>query len=449
MTLSRVPRFDAEGLPERGDHAVVVGASVAGLCAARVLADGFEAVTLLDRDPLPDEPAARDGAPQSHHPHVMLEAGRATLEDLFSGFVGDVLSAGGLLLDGSTDLTHYFEDGYLARGPERLPLLCASRPLFEQVLRRRVRALDGVTVRGDCRMTDYRYDDAAGAVTGVRIDDESGQTELAADLVVDATGRTSKTPAWLEERGYEAPPVDEVTIDVSYSTAVIERPPGDRRGFLVPPSAPRKRGAVVIPVEGDRWEVLLQGVHDADPPTEREAFVEYAESLPVPRVGELVASRPWATEEIGYYPFPASVRRRYEALDRFPDGLVVVGDALASFNPVYGQGMSVAAMDAPLLQHALADGGLEDVGPRFFDRAAGVIDDVWQIAVGADFGFPETEGPKPRGTAVLNWYLSRLLHRAHSDGDLTNAFARVLRLEQPPSTLLRPGVVRRVFLPTR
>ncbi|PSP77865.1 oxidoreductase [Halobacteriales archaeon QS_1_68_20] len=409
--------------------------------------EGFEAVTVLDRDPLPDEAVARDGAPQSHHPHVMLEAGRATLEDLFPGFVEDVLSAGGLLLDGSTDLTHYFEGDTLADGPERLPLLCASRPLLEQVLRRRVRALDGVTVRDDCRMTDYRYDEATGTVTGVEIDDGTGETELAADLVVDATGRTSRTPNWLEDNGFQSPPVDEVKIDIAYSTAVVERPPEDRRGFLVPPSAPRKRGAVVIPVEGDRWEVLLQGVHDADPPTEREAFVEYARSLPVAEVGQIAASRPWVSEEIGYYPFPASVRRRYEALDRFPDGLVVLGDALASFNPVYGQGMSVAAMDALLLHHTLATDGLDDVGRRFFDRAGDVVDDVWQIAVGADFGFPETEGPKPAGTGVLNWYLSRLLHRAHSDGDLTNVFTRVLRLEQPPSALLRPGVVRRVLLP--
>ncbi|MFB6184088.1 MAG: FAD-dependent oxidoreductase [Haloarculaceae archaeon] len=447
MTLATVSRYDGRRVSTEGTRAVVVGGSMAGLCAARTLADGFEDVVVIERDPLPDEPVARDGAPQTSHPHALLEAGRATLQDLFPGFGETLLAEGGVLVDASRQVGHYAEGGFLADGPERLPMYCASRPLFEYVVRRKVSALDGVTLRGNCRFTDYLFDDAS-AITGVAFRDESGDdATLSANLVVDATGRTSRTPAWLEDHGYEPPPIDEVTIDVTYGTVRIERPPDDRRTFLVPPEAPRTRGMYVIPIEGGRWEILLQAVHGDDAPTDFEAYVDFAESLPVPELGRLVADQPWCSEDVHNYPFPASLRRRYWDLDRFPDGLVVTGDAVASFNPVYGQGMSVAALDALLLHHTLAEGGLDDFGTRFFDRAADVLDVVWQLAVGSDFEFPQTTGPKPAGTDLFGRYLSRLLRTAHSDPVVSDAFARVVLLERPPTSLLRPSIAWRVLRP--
>ena len=164
-------------------------------------------------------------------------------------------------------------------------------------------------------------------------------------------------------------------------------------------------------------------------------------------MAELARDREWVSEEIHQYPFPSSLRRRYENLDRFPDRLVVTGDAIASFNPIYGQGMSVAALDALLLHHELADCDLAGLGPRVFDRTAEVVDVVWKLAVGRDFEFGETTGPKPTGTDLFNRYVQRLVRQAHSDPVLTDEFYRVFRLEQPPTALLRPGVVRRVLVP--
>lgn len=490
MTLRSTPRYDGDRTDRVGEHAVVVGASMAGLFAARVLSDGFDRVTVLDRDSLPDEPVARRGVPQASHPHVLLEAGRATIEDLLPGYCKDVLSNGGLLIDAASELDYYDEGGFVADGPTRLPMYCASRPLFEQIARRRVAVLDGVTLRTGCGVTDYLVDDGSASpsdgttVTGVAVRERGGggaggenvdgedadgeanvtenadenvisddsqddnETELGAELVVDATGRTSRTPTWLADHGYPRPPADEVHIDLAYSTAVIDRPPGDRRAILAPPSAPRKRGGGLVPVEGDRWLVNLHGMHGDHPPTDREGLTEFAASLPVSELREIASEHPWAIETVEHYPFPSNVRRRYEALDRFPDGLLVVGDAIASFNPIYGQGMSVAALEALLLHHALAEGGRENLPRRFFDRAESVVDLAWRTAVGGDFAFPETVGPKPRGTDLSNWYLSRLLRAAHADGELTDAFYRVLRLEQSPTYLFRPSVLRRVFSPT-
>jgi 2-polyprenyl-6-methoxyphenol hydroxylase-like FAD-dependent oxidoreductase len=458
MTLATLDRHDPAGTPTVGDRAVVVGASIAGLCAARVLADAFDEVVVLERDSLPSEPAARSGAPQSSHPHALLEAGRATMEDLFPGFGEDVLSAGGLLLDSGSDMAYYAEGGFVADTAARLPTYCASRALFEHVVRERVRALDAVRIEDETRMTGYRTDVGgdAGAdadatetsVSGVAFRTADGtERELSAALTVDATGRTSRTPQFLADHGYAAPPVDEVTVDVTYSTIRIDRPPDDRRVFFVPPSSPRTRGGAMIPVEDDQWEVIVQGVHGDDAPTEPAAFTRFVDSLPVEAFGQLVADRPWTSDEIDHYPYPSSRRHRYEGLDRFPDGLVVTGDAIASFNPIYGQGMSVAALDAVALHHAL-EPGVDGVADRFFEQASRVVDAVWRMAVGADFAFPQTSGPKPTGTDLSNWYFSRLLRRAHTDPTLSEAFMRVMRLERPPTALLRPRIARRVLQPT-
>ncbi|WP_440990833.1 FAD-dependent oxidoreductase [Haloarchaeobius baliensis] len=457
MTLADVPRYDESAVSRCGEHAVVVGASMAGLVAARTLADAFDRVTVLDRDPLADDPVTRRGVPQGHQPHVLLEAGRATLADLLPGFGEELLSNGGLVLDWTEDLVHYEDGGYLAPGPTRRPMYAASRPLFEAVTRRCLAAVDGVRLRPACRFVDYQLADDGTTVDGVvvasarehgeRGDDAS--TTLPADLVVDATGRTSRTPTWLAEHGYERPPEQEVDVGVRYATAVVDRPAGDRRAFFVPPTPPRTRGGGAFPVEGDRWLVTLQGVHGDDPPTDPEGLREFAASLPVDHLARLLDEREWVGDGVEGYPFPSNRRRYYEELDRFPDGLVVLGDAVASFNPVYGQGMSVAALEALVLHHALADGGLDGLGPRFFDRASEVVDVAWSMAVGSDLGYDATEGSQSLPESLFTRYLARLVRTAQDDGVVADAYGRVVTMEEPPTSLLSPGIATRVLSPRR
>ncbi|MBB6646875.1 FAD-dependent oxidoreductase [Halobellus ruber] len=447
MTLSQIDQYSRDAAPdaaERRGTAVVLGGSMAGLCAARALRDWFAAVVVLERDTLPEGPEIRDGAPQTGQPHAMLEAGRVTLEDFFPGFGDDVRDAGGLKLDMGSDVVWYDQGGFVEETESTLPALYASRPLFEHVVRERVRDLDGVELRSRCNFITYDHDD--GRVTGVRFRDETGtEATLDADLVVDATGRSSRTPRWLDRNGYPTPPVEEVTVDVTYSTARIERPPEDTYGVLVAPEPDRPHGAAMLPVEDGRWEVVLQGIHGERAPADRETFREWADDLPVADVGRQVRTREW-TSGIRRYPFPASVRKRYETLSRFPDGLVVTGDAVASFNPIYGQGMSVAALDALVLHQELSD-GTTGLGPRVFDRITPVIDEAWQLAVGNDFTFEGTTGPKPFGTDLFNRYAARLLRRAQDNGALTEAFFRVFRLERSATSLLHPKVAWQVLRP--
>ncbi|WP_436908777.1 FAD-dependent oxidoreductase [Halosimplex marinum] len=447
MTLSTLDRYRPGRIDRLGERAVVLGGSIAGLCAARVLADGFDEVVVVERDSLPDVPVAREGAPQTSHPHALLGAGQATLEDLFPGFGEDLAAEGGLIVDVTRQLVEYQKGGYLASGDERTPSYCASRPLFEHVVRERLRAREAVRIRDDCQFVGYRTDEAETAVTGVTVREDGAVDAIDADLVVDATGRASRTPEWLADHGFAAPPEDRVGIDLQYASLRIERPPGDRRMISVPADPPETRGAVLIPIEGGQWDVLLAEVHADDAPADREAVLAFADDLPVDLVGDLLRRQRWVSESVARYPFPASLRRRYEQLDRFPDGLVVTGDAVSSFNPAYGQGMSVAALDAVVLHHALAEGGLDGLPTRFFDRLAPVVDTAWRMATGVDYQYPQTEGEPSLGERLFNWYFDRLLRAANDDGVLAAAYGEVLDLERSPTSLLRPGILARVFLP--
>jgi 2-polyprenyl-6-methoxyphenol hydroxylase-like FAD-dependent oxidoreductase len=448
MSLATVPRYDPTRLSTLGKRAIVAGGGMAGLLATRILVDAFEEVTLLEQDPLPTEPTARKGIPQSNHAHAMLEAGRATLEDLFPGYGEAVRSAGGLTIDMATKFDYYYRGAFLADGEDPLPMLCGSRPLLEQVTREQVADLEGVTVRQECRFIDYVTDDTT-AVNGMVIANETdSEEELSADLVVDATGRSSRTPRWLERHGYASPPVDEVQIDLAYSTAVVERPSDAEYGLLIAPSPDHPRGGACLPIEDEQWIVTLFGLHGDHPPTDVQGFREFAGSLPTLEMKQILDANRLVSDEIHHYPFPSNRWCHYEQLDQFPDGLVVTGDAIASFNPIYGQGMSVAALDALQLHHALAAGGLTGLAPGFFDRVADVVKIIWRMTVGTDFEFPQTTGPKPRGTNLLNGYLSRLIRTGYTDPHVSDAFARVHRLERPPTALIRPSILGRVLLPT-
>lgn len=448
MTLATVSRYAPDRVQSIGNRAVVIGGSMAGLLTARILADGFEQVTVIERDPIPDGVENRRGVPQGRHVHVLEEAGRATFEDLFPGFGEELLSHGGVIVDIMSDFIHYEKGDYLADGEIRFDTYFASRPLFETVIRERVRSYEGVRLRFDSQFLEYVVDGDNSGISGVTIRTGEGTEEdLDADLVVDATGRTSRTPRWLERNGYSAPPVDEVTVDLAYSTTVIERPPDDRRTFFVAPNPPETRGLGMFPVEHDRWLTTLVGYHGDHPPTDSDEFLDYAQSLPIDEPSRLLSEQPWLSDEVAHYPFPSNLRRRFEDLDEFPDNLVVIGDAVASFNPIYGQGMSVAALEALQLHHELAQGGITDLPMRFFDQIEDIVDIPWSITVGGDFEFSQTDGPKPRGTDLINRYLARLVRTAHSDGRMREPLVRVFFLEQPPTRLFRPGVLWRAITP--
>jgi 2-polyprenyl-6-methoxyphenol hydroxylase-like FAD-dependent oxidoreductase len=321
-----------------------------------------------------------------------------------------------------------------------------TRPLLEHVIRTRVAALPGVTIE-DGTLAE-RVTVADREVSGVVV----GGEERAAELVVDCSGRSSRIAHDLAASGLLDPPITRVAIDIGYASFLMRRSPGDFEGdFIACVDNPGSfRGGSVLPVEGDRWQVTLAGVHGDAPPGDDDGVRAFAASLPSPAVGQLI-DRCERLSEVATYRFPSSQRRHYEKVRELLPGFLALGDAASSFDPIYGQGMSSAALQAAALDRVARSVGVlsPDLPRRFHREAARVIEAPWRIAVGGDFGHPATVGDKPPGTAQLNGYVQQVVRAAHVSVPVARAFNRVLQLADPPTALLRPATVVRVLSASR
>lgn len=429
------------------DCAVVVGASMGGLLTARALSDTYAKVFVVDRDRLPGNPTARRGVPQGRQLHVLLARGREALDELFPGLSDELASLGAPLVDLHGQV-HWYNDGYrMRRATSPLVAIGIGRPLLEHAVRERVAAISGVEFLPPQEVLGVTATPDAQRVTGVRVRARSGEEHtIAADLVVDACGRASRTPIWLDQLGYPGPVEEQVHVGVTYVTRTYRREPHHLEGLLgaltnAVPGAPR--AGIVAAQEDGQFAVALSGMLGEEPPTDDEGMAEFAESLAAPQVAEIVRSAVAVSAPVKMR-FPSSRRRRYERLRRFPDGYLVVADALCSFNPIYGQGMTVAALEALLLRRLLAT-GTGSLARRFFRGAAKLIDAPWSIAVGTDLRFPEVAGRRSAKVRFVNAYIHRLHMAATADPVLGAAFLRVLNLVDPPTRLLAPGIMLRVL----
>ncbi|MBV1855967.1 FAD-dependent monooxygenase [Catellatospora tritici] len=427
--------------------AVVIGASMGGLLAARALSDSYARILLVDRDDLPAEPTARRGVPQGRQLHVMLTRGRHALDELFPGLSEELAGLAVPLIDLHEQVSWY-NDGYLmSRRPSQLLAIGLTRPLLEHAVRGRVAALPGIEFVTATEVLALTATADRGRVTGVRLRHRDGAEQIVpADLVVDASGRASRSPLWLEELGYAPPVEDRVRVDVTYVTRLYQREPHHLDGLLgtlanAVPGAPR--AGIAIVQEDGRIAVGFSGMMGEQPPTGDEEMLAFARTLATPWITEIVEAATPVTEAVRMR-FPASVRRRYERLRRFPAGYLVVADAMCSFNPIYAQGITIAALEALLLRRLVA-AGESGLSRRFFRGSARLIDGPWSIAVGTDLRFPAVEGPRSPRVRFVNAYVHRLHVAATADPVLGAAFLRVLNLLEPPTALLRPGTMLRVL----
>jgi 2-polyprenyl-6-methoxyphenol hydroxylase-like FAD-dependent oxidoreductase len=435
-------------------RAIVIGASMGGLLAARALADFFEQVTLVERDAFPPMGENRKGVPQGRHSHALLRRGAEILEGMFPGLMADLMAQGAPLLDRPAKELIWFDGGsYHARfavEDGRLGSLMVSRPLLEGYVRQRLLALPNVTAIEQCDAAGLVVSDLGKRVRAVRLLRRAGgsaEEVLEADLVVDASGHGSRTPTWLEEMGYAPPEEERVTVNLAGVTRLYRRHPDHLRGakaVIITLSPTLRRGAVMLAQEGDRWTLTLIGFAGDQPPRDDEGFLAFAGSLAAPDVYEVIKD---AEPLSDFLPYRVKVnqRHRYDRLTQFPEGFLVIGDALCSFSPIYGQGMSVAAMEALDLQHELRR-GMEGLWQRFFRRAARSLDIPWQIVVSGDLRFPDAQGRRTPAIRFTNAYLARLHRAAHRDPVVARAFNDVANLLAPPQSLMRPRVVWRVLL---
>ncbi len=385
---------------------------MAGLLAARVLAEHYRSVTVVDRDAVSQvRERHRRGVPQGRHVHGLHPRGLQVLEELLPGLTASLVAGGVPVGDPLGNMRWQLSGHQLRRAHCGLQGVFASRPFLEGRVRARVAALPGVHFAERADVVGLTATSDRRRVTGVRIHRHgaAAASTLNADLMVDATGRGSRAPLWLEALGYPRPAEERVRIDLGYATRHYRLPPGALGGdlaVLTAPTADRPRGAILAGIEGGRHTLTAFGMAGDHPPTDPAGFAAFVSTLAFDDIADAIRDAQPLDDPVAFR-LPASVRRRYEELRRLPDRFLVIGDAVCSFNPVYGQGMTVAATQAATLR-TLLDMGCAPAPRRYFRELAGVVDVPWDIAVGGDLALPAVPGKRTAKIRLINAYLARL-----------------------------------------
>jgi 2-polyprenyl-6-methoxyphenol hydroxylase-like FAD-dependent oxidoreductase len=434
----------------QGERAVVLGGGMAGLLAARVLSDAYSEVIVVDRDELTGTSSARNGVPHGRHAHCLVARGQQIIEELLPGVTKEMSDAGVTLGDFNGQIQWHFNGYKLAASDSGLICVSSGRPILEEHIRNRVHAIPNVTFHEGYDIVGLATMPDNSRVIGARVQrrEQGSEPEVfLADVVIDITGRGSRMPAWLTELGYGTPPEDRIKIDLAYTTRHYRLKNGNPFSHDIAinqagtPVAPRGVFCYLLP-DGKTVELSLTGVLGDHPPTDPAGFDEYVRSLPLPIHSQFIQE--WEpVDEPVRFKFPASVWRHYEALSRFPEGLLVMGDAVCSFNPVYAQGMTVAGMEALTLRRHL-----ELAEPlnalAFFGEIAGQIAGPWQFSAIADLGYPGVEGERTDQIKLVNQYIPAVLAAATMDPVVTDAFLQVAGLVADPMSLMHPEIAIRV-----
>jgi 2-polyprenyl-6-methoxyphenol hydroxylase-like FAD-dependent oxidoreductase len=441
-------------MPLVGERAVVLGASMGGLLAARVLADFFGTVTVVERDVLPDGPAIRRGVPQGRHVHVLLTRGAQILDELFPGFLNELVADGAPVWDdGELCKLHLsfgghemLRSGKIALEARALAVYMPSRPLLECLVRQRLQAIKNVTILGGHDAAELKSTTDRNRVTGVWVvnRDSGTERELTADVVMDATGRGAHTPAFLESLGYGRPVEDHVVMHTTYVSQLLRIPRGTLKEMLIDisPAPGRPTGMFLTGYENDTWMFTVFGMVGHEPPRDLAGMLSFAQDYcPAHLIAAVRAAEPIG--EVAHHRMPSSQWRRYDKMPRLPDGLLVCGDAICSFNPIYGQGMTVAALEAAALRDCLRCGGT-DLPRRYFRSSAKPIGVAWQMAAGSDLTFPGVAGRRSRSMCVITRLVDWALTACESDRVVAVSFFKVNGLIDSPIRLLHPVFVYRV-----
>jgi 2-polyprenyl-6-methoxyphenol hydroxylase-like FAD-dependent oxidoreductase len=437
-----------------GKQAVVIGAGMGGLTAAGALAGHFEQVVVLERDTLPSEPTHRAGTPQARHVHALLLSGQRALSELFPWFEQDLARAGAVPLRVGLDV-RLERPGYDPFPQRDLGWFsyAVSRPTIERAVRQRVESRANTALRQNCRVQEVLASPDGEAVIGVRYESGNGASEtIAADLVVDASGRGALTLALLQSIGRQLPEETTIGIDLGYATCVFAIPDDasmNWKGVMTFGQAPQNSsGGLMLPLEGNRWMATIGGRHGNVPPGDAEGFLQYARTLRTPTIYNAI-SHAKRLDGVARYGFPESVRRHFERLDVFPRGLLPIGDAICRFNPVYGQGMSVAALEACLLQRLLErlagdSNPIAGLASAFFAEVQTLIETPWSVAI-LDFAFPDTRGQRPVDFETTLKFGIALTRLATEDPAVHKLTVEVQHLLKPRSVYRDPVLVQRVL----
>jgi len=432
-------------------HAIVIGAGMGGLLAANALAKHAVAVTVFERDALPTGFIPRKGVPQGQHVHALLARGLRAIEEEIPGYTATLQSHGATAGDASANASWFQNGARHARTTVGSTAIVGTRPLFEGVLRQHIAAVPNVTIRDRAAVRDLCWNAERTRVTGVRLAERGHDSftlcQEPADLVVDASGRGSQAAIWLADAGFPFLPNTTIESGVRYTSRSFTRNPNDTSApaALVCVAGPESpRGGIAFAIEGNRWLVTLVGRHHDNPPLDLVGFRAFARTLPLPDIHAIVESSIPLDDGCRYHT-PVSARHHVERASRVPEGFLLFADSICNFSPVYGQGMSVAALEAQVLDTCLA-AGTANLFHRFAAGITPIVDNAWELSCTGELPFVLPTADLPRKVRFLNGYMHHLHQVAATDRTVAAAFTNVVHLNAPGTSLLRPGVVSRIVV---
>jgi flavin-dependent dehydrogenase len=436
-----------------GKRAIVIGAGVSGLVAARAVADHSEEVVVLERDELPSGATTRPGVPQGTQAHGLLGGAMKGLRELFPGFDQDLVEAGAVLVNPGFEILQEFP-GFdpFPRRKWNWFIYSLTRPLVELTMRRRMELQPNISLRGGSRVLEIVGTPDGARVTGVRCQTADGPQTIPADMVIDASKHGSLTLSFLESTGHPLPEETTIGVDIRYATALFELRHGalgEFKATVTFPKAPESVNAgYLLPVENNCHQLLRLGRGDDIPPTDGAGFLEYARKLGTPTIYSAMKGAKQLSE-VARYGVPESKWRHFGLLDRFPRGLLPTGDAICCLNPVYGQGITVAVLEANAMRRLLKVNArkadpLATLGSHFLAEVEALLEDPWSMSAIPDFVYPETRGKRPKDLDDVLQFQNALVHLTTRDADLAELLTEVRHVLKPMSLLNEPDIVRRV-----
>ncbi len=382
--------------------------------------------------------------------HALLVRGRRNLERLYPGFTSELMDRGAVCSRSGLEFRIHDAAGWMPRNDVQLPLLVMSRPLLEGVVRDFLKRNPRVTFREQTRVAGWAV--SGDAITGIVVEREDGDETIACDFAIDASGRSGASLSWLEAAGFGA--VEETTLEIGtgYASAVFKKPAGWHSSMdclSIRGADPDTRGGFAFSVENDCWFVSLTGRFEQAPGGDPDKYMAFAKSLCAPDIYDWISQGERITP-IKVYRAPISRWRRYERLDRFPERLLPLGDAVAHVNPLFGQGMTLASthvmtlMDI-LAERAAAGKGLGGIAAPYFERTRGFTQAVWQGLENVEFSYAATKGERPPDIDARMAYNSGLRRLIADDAEVHRLLLSVGQLVEPPDVLTRPDIAARVM----